>query len=370
MKVSSQVSNNISTQFNKKKYNRILLVQLRQLGDILLTTPVLTALRRALPECEVSFLTHRMGRLILTDHPAMNGQLMTYTESDTWRQNIELFQKIRKMQFDAVCDFMNNPRSALFSLLSGAPERLGFESVRRLAYSRVSPRGKSSEYIVTTKLRMLDLLGIQGIQGIQAADFSADGTAGLPPIVPWHESDSKVVRQWFDGVPKKSFNIILSPTHRRRERRWPPELFAKLADYLVNQYEANIVWLWGPGEELLIDQCMALCQRKTLKAPKTTFREMACLITNCSFFIGNSNGPSHVAVASGTPSLQLHGPTDGRSWCPNTSKHLFCQGNLISEISLTSVISKIETMLPVILEEQLKKQQHDIITKYPCDVSI
>src|SRR5690606_32279301 len=117
----------------------------------------------------------------------------------------------------------------------------------------------------------------------------------------WAES------QLFKDAP---YRVALSPTHRRAVRRWPLASYAALADRLVNEWGAAVVWLWGPGEEAEIDAAMALTQAPTIKAPKTSFREMAALLGNMHLFVGNSNGPSHVAVADGICSLQLHGHTD------------------------------------------------------------
>ena len=79
--------------------------------------------------------------------------------------------------------------------------------------------------------------------------------------------------------------------------------------------------MWGPGEEELIDKVMGLCKSLTFKAPPTSFREAAAIIANMDLFVGNSNGPSHVAVAVDVCSFQLHGHTDVTSWCPMSEKH-------------------------------------------------
>jgi ADP-heptose:LPS heptosyltransferase len=78
-----------------------------------------------------------------------------------------------------------------------------------------------------------------------------------------------------------------------------------------------------------------------IKSPKTTFRELAALIGESHLFIGNSNGPSHVAVAMDTPSIQLHGPTSAVSWCPMTERHRAVQGRDMASIALVEVQQKI-----------------------------
>jgi ADP-heptose:LPS heptosyltransferase len=132
--------------------------------------------------------------------------------------------------------------------------------------------------------------------------------------------------------------------------------FAELSDRLVREWGASVLWLWGPGEEQDIEAAMALCQEKALKAPKTTFREMAALVANCDLFVGNSNGPSHVAVAVDTPSLQLHGPTYGVSWSPNTPAHRYLQGQSMTDLSVESVLQCLVEMKPAVMASVARRQ--------------
>ena len=118
-----------------------------------------------------------------------------------------------------------------------------------------------------------------------------------------------------------------------------------------------MTWLWGPGEEQEIDTAMALTKEPTTKAPKTSFREMAALIANTDLFIGNSNGPSHVAVAVDTPSLQLHGPTDGRSWCPDTPRHRFIQGDTTEEIEVAAVSGLLEEQRILVFDAAARRSR-------------
>src|SRR5690606_5694200 len=101
----------------------------------------------------------------------------------------------------------------------------------------------------------------------------------------------------------------------------------------------------------------ALCKKPAFKSPKTTFAEMTALIANCDLFVGNSNGPSHVAVATGIRSLQLHGHTSAQAWCPMTTEHQALQAPgfgrekmpEIAGITVDSVIEKLTAMQPEIV---------------------
>ena len=310
---------------------RILLIQLRQLGDILLTTPAITAVRQQRPRATLAFLSHSMGRLVLDDNPFVDEHFF-YDERWSWSQHGRFLKNLRERKFDLVIDFMNNPRSALFTLASNAHQRIAFKSARSLAYTQTVPKQDLPSYIVERKLTLLEAAGFgpHSIQGLGSP--TSDGQA-LNLVLPWSEQHTgplmQTLRQLLGHPPELSqapFRVVLSPTHRREARRWPLDRYAALADWLVKRWGASILWLWGPGEESTIDQVQALCRETTIKAPKTSLRELAALIANCDLFIGNSNGPSHIAVATGIPSLQLHGHTDGAAWTPpGQGRHRFVQ---------------------------------------------
>ncbi len=293
---------------------KILLVQLRQLGDIILTTPCIREIKKKWPDASIDFLAHPMGKLILEGNPYIDN-LILYDEKASWLSQMKFLQSLKANRYDLVLDFMYNPRSALYSFATRAPRRLAFHSRRSRFFTETVPQGKDVEYIVTEKFRYLKAIGIQ---------------AESPKLdLPWTEAHIKPTRDFFQRNPafeKAKVRVAISPTHRRAERQWPVERYAALADRLVREQGAAVVWIWGPGEEDFVRNAVALCKEKQLLAPKTSFRELAAFLANCDLFIGNSNGPSHVAVANTAHSLQLHGSTYAKAWCPRTLQHRAVQG--------------------------------------------
>lgn len=319
---------------------KFLLIQLRQLGDILLTTPTIRAIKKANPDSHITFLCSKMGRLILEGNPYLD-EYFYYDEQESLFSEWQLAKTLRSKNFDVVIDFMNNPRSAFYSLMSGSEQRFAFSSARKFAYTHcVDRKYRGQGYIVNEKFKLLE-----------AANVNAQ-PASL--ILPWFESHTRPLMQLmgndvnFANAPVR---VVIAPTHRRVVRQWPLNFYAEIADWMMEHWQAHITWLWGPGEESVAESCSSMTKSPTLKAPKTTFREMAALIANCDLFVGNSNGPSHVAVAVDTPSLQIHGHTTGTSWCPDTERHQFLQSpdaGDISSLDCDAVKKKLESMKPVL----------------------
>lgn len=328
---------------------RILVIQLRQLGDILLTTPLFRAIKFNRPDVHLTFLSHEMGRLIIDGCPYVD-EYFTYGNDWTLTMHLRLAKTLREREFDLVIDSMNNPRSAFYALATGARERIAFKSARSFVYTDTVTKSGESDYVVRERLRL-----------VSAAGFSVPANDSLRLLLPWFEKHTAPVMKLMGSQPRFSadcLRVVLSPTHRREPRRWPLKSYAVLADLLTREWGAFVMWAWGPGEESVVDEAMSLCETPTFKAPATTFRELAALIANFDLFVGNSNGPSHVAVAVDTPSLQLHGPTSARAWSPLTDVHQALEGSpaeggsksdtngAITSISVGMVYEKLQAMKP------------------------
>jgi heptosyltransferase III len=303
---------------------KILIIQLRQLGDILLTTPVVRAIKNQMPEADVDFMTYPMGKLIVPGNPLVRKHIVA--PQDGVMAAMSFARKLRQEHYDVVLDFMATPRSAVMARLVPAYERIAFQTSRAPLFTQTIPRGRSEQYIVREKFQLLKPIGIS--------------SEDVRLMLPVDERDYKLPRNFINSTPElaeSKLRVILSPTHRREERKWPPERWAQLAVWLERSRNAKVIWIWGPGEEEEISSVMRLSQGVGVKSPKTTFRELAALIAESHLFIGNSNGPSHVAVAMDTPSIQLHGPTSAVSWCPMTERHRAVQKTAMTDISLSDV---------------------------------
>lgn len=323
---------------------KILLIQLRQLGDILLTTPVIRAIKKKYPDAEISFLTHPMGKLILSGNRELKEHLIYPAESRFLQAKFMIGLRARK--FDIVFDFMGNPRSALLTRITGAPQRFSFASPRSWAYTSVVPRESGHDYIVREKFRIISQAGIH--------------SDDVRLVLPWTAADLVPWQKFLGDHPslqKDHPRILLSPTHRRENRRWSVASWVKLAEVLAQDWHAHVIWLWGPGEEEDVKALQQQCRVPTLLAPRTTFRELAAFTAQCELFIGNSNGPSHVAVATNTPSIQLHGPTDAPSWSPVTIRHRAAAKPAMIELSLEDVMMELAPLREIVTGEIANREK-------------
>ena len=285
-------------------YSSILLIQLRRIGDVLMTTPAVRELRRAYPEAHITYLTEAPSDQVLQGNPNVD-EVMLWPRRKGLRRAIATVAEIRRRKFDLVVDFFSNPTSAMITGFSGAPRRIGFAfRGRGWAYSDPLPL-MQLPYSAQHKLGLLAPLGVQG--------------GALAPEVFVGEVDRAYAARQLEalGVAPGDLLVAISPVSRRDYRVWPAGKYAKLADVLIERYGAKVLFFWGPGEEHFVDAVRVEMIHQALPAyPVPSLMEMAALLERANLFIGNNNGPRHFAIAVGTPTVGVFGRGRPENWTP------------------------------------------------------
>jgi heptosyltransferase-2 len=119
-------------------------------------------------------------------------------------------------------------------------------------------------------------------------------------------------------------------------KTWPLEKFAAFADRITKELGCAVVILWGPGEEVLAERMASLMKTQGLVACRTDIEEAGALLRRCELFVSNDSGLKHIAVAVGTATVTIFGPTNPITWNPPDPRHravhtdadcLFCDRN-------------------------------------------
>jgi predicted lipopolysaccharide heptosyltransferase III len=286
---------------------RILLIKLRYMGDVVLSTPVLPHLHKHFPDASITFLVNPGTAGVLQGNPYLNDVWVLPRQS--WWQQLRFIQRVREAKFDIVIDLTDGDRSAFLSWVSGASVRLGYNRDRRWRgklYSRVLPSAYGSMHMVDYHQQALAGLGIH--EGV-----------GKPEIY----IDSEMNQQdeeGFDDFPANGQPfVLLHPTARYTFKAWPLERFAAVADWVSEQ--GIRVAVIGSQRELLIGQQLVnLTRHKPVNLMgRTRLSQLTALMKRSLLFIGNDGGPMHMAAAVGCPVLGLFGPTDPAVWGPRGS---------------------------------------------------
>ena len=291
---------------------KLLLIQLRRIGDVLMTTPAIRLLRETFPEANLTFLTEIPSDQVLRGNSFLD-EIVLYQKSKSIFQSICFIKKIRNRRFDCVIDFFGNPRSCFITSLSGAPIRIGFQfRGRSWAYSHTVNFSEGLTYAANDKTRLLEPLGI--FSDNSRLDFFEN------------EKDKDYAKKLFKklGIKDKDFVVSLSPVSRQPYKVWPPKRFAQIADWLVKNYNAKILFLYGPGEKNCVDLVRSYMNQESLpEYDIPTLSETLSILKRVKLHFGNDNGPRHFAIAGGTPSLAIFGRPWAANWTPpQTDKHL------------------------------------------------
>ncbi len=281
----------------------ILVIQLRQIGDVLLTTPAAEVLKTNFPEARLDFLTEPPADQVLKGNPFIDNVLV-YDR----RSPLKWLLKVRAAKYSLVADFMSNPRSALLAWFSGAPVTAGpSHTASAWAYNRkfVSETG-TEPYAAFQKVDFLAGLGLKKV------------FYPYPRIYPAPEDEAWAGSALAGLALKKKNTLAFSPASRRVTRQWPAEHYARLAAEAAGKLDVNVLLLWGPGEKALAEKIAALSGSPDVKpAPETaTLRRLSALLKKTALLVSNCSGTKHVAQASGVPTLGIYGSSRPENWTP------------------------------------------------------
>jgi len=295
-------------QISKEKINKILVIKLRAIGDVLLSTAVLKNLRYNFPNAKIDFLTEPPAKEIVDGNPFIDELIIFERE----KNNLIKFWELRKRKYDLVIDLFCNPRSALLTFITGAKYRVGYAfRGRSYAYNvKLKPR-KEVHHNVEFNLDALRAIGLEIIDKEIYIQLN-------------EEAEKFAEKFWKENNLNGKMVIALNPSGTWETKRWGIEKFAKLGDIIAKNFNAKILILWGNQKELEDAQkIFSIMEEKPLIPPKTNLKQLASILKRCSFTISNDSGPMHISTAVGTPTLGIYGPTNPYAQGPYGEKHLW-----------------------------------------------
>lgn len=281
---------------DKKKVGRILIIKLRGIGDVILTTGIIKNLKLEFPGAEIDYLTENPGKAALSGISELNEILILERYSN--KQKIKLIMEIRKRKYDLVFDFFSNPTTALITFLSGARYRAGFPyRGRKYAYNLFGPGDRQKYHSADLHFKTLEDFNIK----IHSKDLLFSLT----------DDERKFASNFISENKLNDKNIIgISPSGGWESKKCTPEKFAGIASAVVKKYDARLLIVWGPGDYTDADKIKSLLSVNCIVAPPTTIKQMAALMSCCTVVIANDSGPMHISAAMEVPTLALFGPTD------------------------------------------------------------
>lgn len=315
-----------------KNIERILIVKLSSIGDVVHSLPTLKALRDTYPQAYIAWVVEEKSKDIVVGNPYLDEVIIF--EKERWKKELfktkgareslrEVFnfrKLLRKKKFDLAIDLQGLMRSGLIAYLSGAKYRIGYKDSREMSslfYNiKVSPNSRKP-HAVESCLSIVEHLGAK----VEEVEF---------PI--WvSKEDENYVESFLkeNNCNQEDLLIGLNPGASIPYKRWEKEKFASLGDILQEKYQAKVILLGSSSDVKLDQEVVSLMKKKPIDAGgKTTIKQLTALIKRCSLFIGNDTGPLHIAVAVRTPVIAIFGPDNPKRTGPYGKENIIIYKNL------------------------------------------
>lgn len=278
--------------------NKILIIRFSSLGDILLTTPLVRALKNRLQHCEIEYFTKAEFAPLLEGNPYISK--LHILEGKDFAALSGKVAELKRHPYDLLIDLHRNPRSwyTRNKLLAEKKVKMKRDRFRRW---------------------LLVHLGVnyyRGFISVAVRYFSALNGLFDPPIMPdekgldlfLNDEDRAEARKFIGNKPGKL--IAIAPSAHWNTKRWLPEKFAETADALAKKYNAQTVVLGAPEDENLAVEVCSMMRTPALNlAGKLSIRGTSAVMELCFLFIGNDTGLMHIASALKLPGAAIFGPT-------------------------------------------------------------
>lgn len=317
-----------------RDFRRILIVKLSAFGDVIHTLPLLHQLRSRYPQARIDWLVMAGNAELIRQHPALDRVVVF--EDTAWRRPWRLgwvaarellgfARALRAERYDLVIDLQGQLRSAIFTMLTGAPVRIGFDRPRAraitngvpaarrrrtwtgaregawLASTHTVPVDSADLHAVDRYLRVGDLLGCAPAPANFSFSIAPQATANAAALLRQHgiEPDS--------GRPF----VLIAPGTVWDTKQWTAAGFAAVARHLSECGMAVVL----AGAKRDLNACRAVAElapEAVNLCGRTSQGELAAIIRLAAAVLANDSGSMHLAVALGRPTVAIFGPTDPR----------------------------------------------------------
>jgi lipopolysaccharide heptosyltransferase I len=297
-------------------FTNILIIKPSAIGDIVMSLPVLSALRRGFPNAKITWLVRSEYAPLLRNHPDLNEIILfDRTLLAKWWRSPQAFKALRVLfgqlrgeRFDVVIDLQGLFRTGLFGWISGAKHRFGMKGAREgasLFYNHKVAHDFRCAHVVDFYLKMAESLTGQP----SFAEF----------LVPHDDYAEDAVRRLLcDNRVADNNYIVMIPGASNLKKCWPAKNFAALAERIRSQSDAAIIMAGSKSDRTFTAAVQAATSIPLIDlAGRTTLPELIALLRDSRLVISNDTGPGHIAGALGVPLVILFGPTNPRRLCPH-----------------------------------------------------
>jgi len=307
----------------REDMDNILLIQLGDIGDVVLTFPCIRALRENFPSANIIVAVREKARELMEDCPwsteviSVNKKKRSLGEAIAYHKNF--FLRLRRFHFDLVIDLRTGTRGAILAFLTGARYKIGFRGDgnrwRNRIFTHLAPNEyKPSQYVGEYYLNLLTTYRL--------------GTKNVTPelYVPKEKQQQAAVFLREHGVSLDQPLIAVQPFSLWQYKEWGIEKYVQLISWIASEYKFPVVLIGSPDERERAVEIQNRCGGKVYNfIGKTSIGMFSAILEACQLFVGVDSAGMHISGAVGTPTVTLFGPSSPVSWAPRGEQHLVVQ---------------------------------------------
>lgn len=284
---------------------RILLTRMKYIGDVVLTTPIIRALRDAYPDAHLAYLGDAKAVSLLEQNPYLNEIIPFDFSKDSFLYQLKMYAKMYSGRYDLTIDLYSNPRSALMTFATRAKVRIGGDT-----------RGRGNLYTIK--------IGDDGtLKSAIEHHYQSLKPLGITPK--FHRTEifltEKEKKEASDilhsiGVDLSKPVVAVHPGATWPNKIWLKEQFQALISRLVDDTECEVILSPGPKDGELMQYLSQSGRNRVHTLPLLPVRPLAAVLSQCTVFVSNDCGPMHIGVAVGTKTIGIFGPEPIEIWFP------------------------------------------------------
>jgi heptosyltransferase-2 len=296
------------SQLTAQEIKRVVVRGTNWVGDSVMSVPALRALRKVLPEAEITLVLRPSAKGLFAEADFIN-EVLVYDR----RNAFSVFPQIRewrRRQFDLAVLFQNAFEAALIPMLAGIPLRLGYATEARqamLTHPVALPDWRSSRHEVFYYLYLVTAL--EQLLYQTSTICESDPDTALDISAPRKTEAAHLLRSY--GLTDDRTIVAICPgSINSRAKRWPAESFADLADRLIAERRQVVIIGSKNEEDVTREVTSRMRQKPVVLTGKTTIDQLTAILGIVDLVVTNDTGPAHIAAALGRPTLVIFGPTN------------------------------------------------------------
>ncbi len=351
---------------SRENIRNVLLVQLGDIGDVVLSFPAVRALKENFPRADVVVAVKEKAKELIEDCKWTTDVISINEEKRTWIEELKhqkkFFSHLRGFHFDLAIDMKTGDRETLLAFLSGAQQKISFyANDGKLWRNRVfthlfTDEPNPGRHIAQYYLGLLEAYNIRTDHIWPEHDVPDDR----------YQKARALLKN--EGVPSARPIIAVQPFSLWKYKEWGVDKYIQLIDWLISGYNVSIIITGSFDERERAGEIIKKCRQNTYNlAGETSIGTLAAVFKACRLFIGVDSAGVHIAAAVGLPTVSIFGPSSYIDWAPRGKQHRVvhkdfqcvpcqdkgCQGSEISrcldELTFEEVKTVVKNQMELIL---------------------